>query len=681
MRTLYLHILLIALFFSVGKIRAQKNSVDFSHAYFVKQKVVAIRILPAGLKTFEAYKNQTIIVKKFKLQGDQKIEQGKPFLLHPFAVTDTGRWMAFFRKESDRAALFYQYLRPAEEQKKVKLPNQTPNAEQQLYNLLMLNCDYSSSAAESFGLMYRDSLIDNQSVYVYNFTLSGNNQTKFLFEQKIDSKLLTQQPEIKNLSAKLKKKIVTCKLDVSAYKKAYSAYFVEKSADNTIFYKTSVVPYVYLEYEQMKEKNILTIDDSVQFNEPTVYYRIKGVNIFGEESEPSNVVTLKNYQDIRSYPNIDTLRTILNKMVFLKWNMQDAKETPFIKNFILARAPKDSGPYTNLYQSKLVLQYTDKEPLANNFYKVMAITEYDDTLQSFSRMIYLNDTTAPLPPKNLKATVDKKGNVTVTWSKSSESDLRGYRVFKANGLNEEFVSPNEKFLTDTVFKETLPMNNLAHFIYYSAVASDINFNSSKQCAPFKLRRPDTIAPVKPIISDVKLLQQAVKLFFNPSKSEDLAAHVLKRSSTKDTSQKTLLRFLANDTLTKFFLDTSAVLGESYNYTLIAYDEDNNKANSLPRYVNFETGFRPNIKDLKAEVDLEKRKINLSWQGSVKEVDKYILYRASESEPYTIITTLEPNTSSFVDKDLNIGNTYFYKIKAVYKNGAESIFNQPLKVIY
>ena len=115
MRTLYLHILLIALFFSVGKIRAQKNSVDFSHAYFVKQKVVAIRILPADLKTFEAYKNQTIIVKKFKLQGDQKIEQGKPFLLHPFAVTDTSRWMAFFRKESDRAALFYQYLDYIEE--------------------------------------------------------------------------------------------------------------------------------------------------------------------------------------------------------------------------------------------------------------------------------------------------------------------------------------------------------------------------------------------------------------------------------------------------------------------------------------------------------------------------------------------------------------------------------------
>ena len=124
-----------------------------------------------------------------------------------------------------------------------------------------------------------------------------------------------------------------------------------------------------------------------------------------------------------------------------------------------------------------------------------------------------------------------------------------------------------------------------------------------------------------------------------------------------------------------------MLGESYNYTLTAFDEDENKAMSSPRYVIYETGYRPKMKKLNAKVDLEKRRIYLNWNVYDKDVEKYVLYRASESEPYIIIATIEGKETTFTDKELSIGNVYLYKIKAVLKNGAESIFNQPLKVTY
>lgn len=671
----------LLLFLFSNLLLAQQPNEMFLHAEFVKENKIAIRLLPNNIKAFEDYKDLIIEIKKFKLEGNNKIADNKLIYLKPFGIADTATWMNYMRKNNDQAAFVYQYIYPSSEQIKNKSPNQETNAKQQLFNLFLLNCDYSSDAATAAGLLFKDSLIDNQSVYSYSFSIGNKQFVKKLFELKIDARVLTQQPKIDNLTAKNKKGGVTVKLDMIAYRKYYSAYYVERSTDGKIFNRTSNVPFVYLDYKENKEKNIISIDDSIKSKEPTFYYRIKGVNFFGEESEPSNVVTIKNYQEIKSYPNIDTLKTILNKMVLVKWKMLDSKETPLIKNFILLRASNDSGPYTILHQNKSLLQFVDNAPLANNFYKVMAITQYDDTLQSYSRMIYLNDTIPPISPKNLKAIVDKKGNVTVTWNKNTESDLNGYRIFKANSLNEEFVSLNEKFITDTVYKETLPLNNLARCIYYSCVATDKNFNSSKQSTPFKLRRPDTIAPVKPIITNVKLLQHGVKLFFSPSKSEDVELHSLTRSNVKDNQQKTVVQFLAKDTLTNSFIDTSAVLGESYSYTLTAFDEDENKSLSTPRFVIFETGFRPKVKDLTAIVDLEKRKINLSWANSQSEVDKYLLYRATDNEPYTIITTLEPNKNSFTDKELNIGNTYYYKIKAVFKNGAESIFNNPIKVIY
>ncbi len=677
-------IIFLFLCLCVSFLKAQTKDDMFLHVEFVKKGVIAIRLSPTSLKAFEDYKdlNKELIIEiqKFKLDGNTKIPQGKPAYLKPFGIADTADWMSFIRKNNDKAAFLYQYMYPSKEQKNNKSPNQAPDANQQLFNLFLLNCDYSYDAARAAGLLFKDSLIDNQSVYTYSFSIGNKQGVKSLFEIKIDSKVLTQQPEINNFIAKLKKSVVTSKLDVSEYGKFYSAYYVEKSIDNIDFKKTTQTPYVYLEYNQMKEKNKLVIDDSVSDKNSKYYYRIKGVNIFGEDSKPSNVIELNNYQVIKSYPNIDTLKTILNKMVLIKWKMLDEKETPLIKNYILYRSDKDAGTYKNIYQSQSVLQYIDKEPMANNFYKVMAVTQYDDTLQSFSRMIYLNDTTPPQAPKNLKAIVDKKGNVTVTWNKSAEQDLAGYRIFKANELHEEFVSTTEKFITDTVFTEKLPLNNLAHYLYYSITASDKNYNTSVKANPYKLKRPDTIAPVKPIITDVKLLQQGVKLFFSPSKSEDVEVHTLTRSNVKDKNQKTILQFVAKDTI-KFLIDTSAILGESYSYTLTAFDEDENKAMSSPRYVIFETGFRPKIKDLTAKVDLEKRKIYLNWSVYDKDVEKYVLYRASESEPYIIVGTIEGRETTFIDKELSIGNVYSYKIKAVLKNGAESIFNKPIKVIY
>ncbi|MFN7911693.1 MAG: fibronectin type III domain-containing protein [Bacteroidota bacterium] len=664
--------------------KAQVKNDMFLHSEFVKKNVIAIRLSPTSLLSFEDYKdlNKELIIEiqKFKLDGNTKIAQGKPVYLKPFGIADTADWMSYIKKNNDQAAFLYQYMYPSKEQKNNKSPNQAPDAKQQLFNLVLLNCDYSSDAAKASGLLYKDSLIDNQSVYTYSFSIGNKQGVKSLFEIKIDSKVLTQQPEINNFTAKLKKSVVTCKLDVNGYKEFYSAYYIEKSTDNINFKKTTTTPYVYLDYNQMKEKNKLVIEDSVSAKSPKYFYRIKGVNIFGEDSKPSNVVELKNYQEIKSFPNIDTIKTLMNKAVLLKWKMMDDKETRLIKNYILLRSDKDAGPYNSIYQNKEILQFTDKEPLSNNFYRVYAITDYDDTLKSFSRMIYLNDTIPPAVPRNLKAIIDKKGNVTVTWNKNTEIDLAGYRIFKANELHEEFVSTTEKFITDTFYTEKLPLNNLARHLFYSITATDKKYNSSAQAKPYKLRRPDTISPVKPIITNVKLLQSGIQLFFNPSKSEDVELHVLLRLNKKDKSLKTILQFTANDTI-KAFVDTSAILGESYNYTLTAFDEDENKAMSSPRHVIYETGYRPRMKELNAKVDLEKRRIYLNWNVYDIDVEKYVLYRASESEPYIIIATIEGKQTTFTDKELSIGNVYSYKIKAVLKNGAESIFNQPLKVTY
>ena len=70
---------------------------------------------------------------------------------------------------------------------------------------------------------------------------------------------------------------------MSAYRKYYSSYCVERSTDGKIFNRTSKVPNVYLDYKENKEKNIISINDSIKSKEAILYYRIKGVNFFKDK--------------------------------------------------------------------------------------------------------------------------------------------------------------------------------------------------------------------------------------------------------------------------------------------------------------------------------------------------------------------------------------------------------------
>jgi len=412
----------------------------------------------------------------------------------------------------------------------------------------------------------------------------------------------------------------------------------------------------------------------------TYYYRIKGVNFFGEESEPSNVIKIVNGKPINSFPFIDSLKVVNNKMVFLKWRMNDREETGLISKYLLGRSKTDNGKYEFIYQGNSLLEYIDKTPLENNFYKVFAITLAGDTLSSYSRMASINDTIAPAVPKQLKAIVDKKGNVTVSWKKNTEQDLKGYKLFKVNSLHEEFVMVNQDFINDTVYKETLPLNNLAHYLYYAVVATDKMLNSSEKSEPFKLKRPDTIAPAKPIITNFKLKQKGVLLYFNLSQSDDVAYHEVLRKENENTATIIIRRIELKDTL-KGIVDTTAALGEKYVYQLKAVDGDNNASISNSISIEYETGFRKPITEIKAIEDRTLHLITLKWKFNEKETESYVIYRASKTQPYTVINTLEGEQTTYVDKNLNIGNVYYYKIKATLKNGAETILSKPIEVEY
>jgi large repetitive protein len=63
------------------------------------------------------------------------------------------------------------------------------------------------------------------------------------------------------------------------------------------------------------------------------------------------------------------------------------------------------------------------------------------------------------------------------------------------------------------------------------------------------------------------------------------------------------------------------------------------------------------------------KVNMSWTSNSQNQTGYEIYRTSnESVPYSIVTTVGSNATSFVDSTVQGGTTYFYKVQAINQYG-------------
>ena len=671
-------IFVVGLLFVVLNLSSQNKSVYAK--CFVKQNKILLRWVPADKKVFDvAIKNGYKITRYTKENNVLSSPIVLAERLVPFPKQDTMKW-ALLIQNSESGVVAYRTIH-ASEKKKTLTPQETAN-ENMFYGLFLLSCDFDSDIAKASGLFLIDSIISNSKSYTYKIEV--NNLPPILKYSaatlEVNASVFSQNPSIKNLSAKFKNKTVKLKWKSVDYRSDFSAYNVERSIDSINYVKINPSPIILLSSQFEKKKEFIYYDDTIPKTNTKYFYRIKGINHFGEESAPSNVVSGVGYESVNSFPIIDSIKIIQNQKVFIHFRMQDRKENSKPKEYILVRAKKEKGLYEKIFSSPVATNFIDEKPESTNYYKAGAITFGGDTLYSYSYLALISDTIPPIPPTGLKGKVDTKGNVTLTWDKNPEADVQGYKILKSNALHEEFVQINNEFAREPIYKDKLNLKTLTRTIYYSVIATDKRYNNSNKCTPIEVKRPDTIPPVKPILTNLEIKSKGINVNWINSNSEDVKYYVLYRSTELQTKEIKIKDWQVKDSL-KQFLDTTVEMGVGYKYRLLVSDEDDNFSVSNNPYIKFETGYRKKMTDIKFEVDRTLRIVKLKWNYSAGEIEKFVLYRCKQGGQLTIIKTFPGKTSEFTDTTLNIGNIYEYRIKPVYTNGAEGIISDGVIVEY
>lgn len=654
---------------------AQSGSNKLYIKQYIKQNEIIFRIVPTSMETFDLIKNKGLLIEKTENSGTNYTEVKKLIAYHK---VDTANWMRLYRKSPDKMAFVYQAIHTNS-----VAANATPKEKAQntkmLYDMVLLSCDLDKEIAKACGLYFKDSLINNSKTYTYRFSVytTGANTQTFMTHV-LNASELSSDKELNSLSGKSKFNKITLQWNAKELQDNYSGYFVERSTDNISFEKVNKTPVILLNNQFEKNKTQIYFDDVMPKVNTTYYYRVKGINFFGEESQGSNVVKVRSFKPILTYPVIDSISSKNNKEIRLHWKMEDPKENELPEEYVLLRSTKENGTYTVIASGKNMRSYTDKTPLNSNYYKVGAITGADDTLLSFTRGLSLIDDTPPAIPTGLSGLTDKTGKITLKWNRNKEKDLQGYKLYRSNSLNEEFVQLNEKFITDSVFTFKTDLNNLSRYIYFKLSASDNNYNTSPRTSAICVLKTDTIKPAKPNLMYASSKLKGIECKYIKSQSDDIKLHELQRKEKTESQFKAVVTFLNKDTST-IYTDTTVVLEKYYEYVIVAIDSSDNSSRSpiIPAY--FENGFREKIKEISSNIDKVKKHIVINWNYQKADIEKFVIYRKKGDEPLTIIKTIEGNESAFIDKTPNIGNIYEYRIKAVMMNGTESIISDKILV--
>ena len=499
------------------------------------------------------------------------------------------------------------------------------------YGIAMFAADISWEAALSLGLAWKDTAVEEESMYFYRIIpkdTSLNVHNAYTSIQTFDGQI--PPPVISFVQEK--ESVVILQWTRSDHEEYYSAYHIERSSDGSNFKRLLDIPFVGGVSEDFPS-NLFSYADTVE-NYIPYQYRIIGITPFATLSPPS---VIKMGMGLDKTPadkpeNIDVTCDATTAQITITWNAVSGNDFAGFKIF---KASKIDGYYGDVTNADLAPEPTKykadvKDQWQREYYRIASIDTAGNMNYSLPFLAAFRDTVPPDQPVGLKGTIDSLGIVTLTWDKGKEQDLRGYYVYSANQDNHFFTNKSQRPFTDTVWHDTITLKTFTEKIYYKISAVDFHSHFSDFSETVELSKPDTLRPFPPHIIAYRVEKDHILLETTSSKSKDVVKHILyKRNPGKEW--KEVEKFdISNNKFEYFEID----LGAYYEYKLIAVDD----ADLI--------SLKPDVIRIKA-VDLslpeppiievcglnqDQSEININWTEIEADNVTYILFKSVNDSP-------------------------------------------------
>lgn len=557
----------------------------------------------------------------------------------------------------------------------VAVLNEQKASEDMVYAVFVMTAIKESKVAKALGLGWLDMDVQSGKTYTYRIILNGKSSIYTIANGIVNVKAAIDPNQYKN--------------EVFVYAgdqelsfawsddKKLAGFYVERAIEGENNFKLLNKTAFYNSTSPGFEGPINGSykDDSLT-NYKWYRYRFYGMTAFGEKVLFAEVKGMPKDLTPPNAPSLKLPKHSKPNEVTLAWDVSG--NISDLNGFIVGRSNRDSGDFKILHSKLLpnkTRSYIDTgfSKWDKNYYVVYALDTAGNISGSYPAYVTIIDSIAPAKPIILSAIIDSLGVVVIKVNKGKERDLKGYRLFKSNGIDHEFSVIEESFKsssTDTThfkleFTDTVGLNSLTPNIYYQVKALDFNYNQSVFSDKMTVKRPDTIAPITPVFNNVVVKENQIELYFSPSESMDVKEHIIYRKTDLAAKEWESLAVTGKQ---GSFTDTTVKTGNTYYYSIRAKDEGglySGYANSVYGKP-YDSGIRPIPTNI--STTLSNKEVIIRWQYSptIKE-PVFVIYKKNQKGE--MVQYAKVKELSFTDKKLLKDNQY--SIKVVTPDGGQS----------
>lgn len=543
------------------------------------------------------------------------------------------------------------------------------------YSSALLIADMDALAAEAMGLRLTDPQPPATAHIAYRITLVAGDtalyKTTALYSRQFDHPF---RPELKWYEA-LDGEVVLS-WERALHERHFHSYYIERSRDGQRYERLNERPYIH------------TIDEAEAFGIPEIsftakadnyvpyYYRIIGIDAFGDLSEPAEPVQL-TARDLTPPIPVGRAEATMHRdeYMLIEW-VQDSVSKD-MAGYVVKKSKLRDGPYRAISATlpAAARAYKDEQPdyLGNNYYQVCALDTARNEACSSPVYGFIKDQMPPAAPLGLSGRIDSNGVVHLHWHLGSEADLAGYNVYTANGADQVFIRRNSRLVRDTLWQDTVLLNTLTEEIYYRIAAVDIRSNVSGFSEMLRLSKPDTIPPTAALFESYKLLEDgSVYLRWVNSNSSDVLRHELARRIAG--GEWAMLQAFTG--LETEYTDRDLEPGTDYEYQITAVDDAGLRSRVVRTLAvatqHQQAGLVPG---LSAEADGRRVRLQFQLPEPYGEIAQVVVYKAENEGAFRHFSTfLDSFVLELADSECQPGNTYAYKYRVYYRNGLKSAYS-------
>lgn len=445
--------------------------------------------------------------------------------------------------------------------------------------------------------------------------------------------------------------------------KLYNAYILERSTDNIHFLPLSETPVTQM--ESTSKSGQLVYIDSIQ-NNITYYYRLTGITPFGTKGQYSDTISGMGIAELKVSPFITTAKPNHDGSAVIEWAF-DTVYQPQIQHFILEHS-EDDKHYNDLMKNikKTERQITVPDIPSTNYFVVTAVSITGKKLRSFSAFVQAVDTTPPVAPVGLTAITDTSGSVKLSWKANIEKDIYGYRVYKKQTQEEEFISLNDIAIKETAFTDSVELKSLNSKIYYAIVALDERYNQSDFSAVIEVKKPEIIPPTPPFIEKIKVENGKNTIYWVSGGEKTLVGYNLYRKSDEEKGFELLAT--VNGSQVNFYEDNLIENNQKYVYQVKSRTEGSLLSDSSPVYKV--TGINKsdqNKSKIEFNVNAVNNSVKLLWNYAAQDLIALQIFKKNETGEFELFREGMVSKGEIEDSNVVSGKVYHYILVIKTKN--------------